>query len=215
MLGGGAGARAAGSADNDGDPARAAEHVAQLGCLVHELVHRVGDEVGELDLGYRAHAHEGGPDAQSDEAGLRERRVHHPVLAELLDHAPAHAEGPAVDPDVLAHEEDGVVLAHRLDHRLADGLAVGDLPRHRRPPARSRARARAPVRPSRRRPRPSLWYAALSPARRPARWRLPLRAAWRTVLWGPARATRRSRLASGRGSRRSWSARGSGRLLPR
>jgi hypothetical protein len=106
VLGGGAGSGASGGADYHRDPSLAAEHVPDLGRLVDELVHAVGYKVRELQLGYRAHPHERRTRAQPDVAGLGDGRVHHALLAELLDHAPAHAERAAVDADVLAHEED-------------------------------------------------------------------------------------------------------------
>ena len=78
-----------------------------------------GDEVGELELDDGALAHPGGADRGADEPLLGDRRVHHAVLAELLEEAGRDAEGAAEDADVLPEQEDAVVLAHRVLERAS------------------------------------------------------------------------------------------------
>ena len=73
-----------------------------------------GDEVGELELDDRPLAHPGGADRGADEPLLGDRRVDHPLLAELLEQPRGDAEGAAERADVLAEQEDAVVLAHRV-----------------------------------------------------------------------------------------------------
>ena len=83
------------------------------------------------------------PDA--DERHLGDRRVADALRPELGEHALGDAHRAAHLGDVLAHDEDLVVAPHRLRHRVAHGLPVGEL-RHRRSPARPRACARSVAR---------------------------------------------------------------------
>ena len=66
----------------------------------------------------------------TDETQFGQRRVAHPLGAELGQHALREGVGAAVAADVLAHQEDARVLAHRLAHGLAHRLAVADFPAH-------------------------------------------------------------------------------------
>ena len=130
-------------ADHGADDQRAfgfaAEHVAQLGALVEDLVHAAAEEVDEHQLGDGAQPGRGGADGRPDEAGFGDRRVEHARAAELLDQALGHAQhatpslvlrqvidGGAAG-HVLAHEDNSRVLAHGDVHRLIDGLAVREL----------------------------------------------------------------------------------------
>ncbi len=70
------------------------------------------DEVGELELDDRPLAHPGRADGGADEALLGDRRVDHALVAELLEEALRDAERPAEVADVLAEQEDALVLAH-------------------------------------------------------------------------------------------------------
>ena len=76
----------------------------------HDLVERARDEVGELELDDRPLAHPGGPDRGADEALLGDRRVDHALVAELLQEALRDAERAAEVADVLAEQEDALVL---------------------------------------------------------------------------------------------------------
>ena len=127
--------RAAGEAaaggQADGDVHRQAHPVVGLAGDVDELVEAAGDEVGELHLGDRAQALDGGADRAADDRRLGQRRVHHALGAELVDEAVGHLEGAAEGADVLAHQEHALVGAHLLAHGVGDRLQVGH-GRHRR-----------------------------------------------------------------------------------
>ena len=99
----------------------------RLGGDGDDRVEGAGDEVGELELDDRTLAHPGGADRGADEALLGDRRVDHALRAELLEQARRDAEGAAEDADVLAEQEDAVVLAHRVLERGPDRLEIRDL----------------------------------------------------------------------------------------
>ena len=120
------------------------------------------------------------PMAVADERHLGDRRVPHPLRAELVEHPLRDAHRAAHLGDVLAHDEDVVVFAHRLRERVPHGFSVAQL-RHRGSSARLRASGRCP--PSRTR-------------RTPRRARAPLGRPPRT----PRRRDRASRAASSIGS---------------
>ena len=92
-----------------------------------EVVPGAGDEVGELHLRDRAHAHDRGAGAAADDRGLGERRVDHAPRAELLLEAERDLEGAAVHADVLADDEDALVAPHLLAETVGDRLEVGQL----------------------------------------------------------------------------------------
>ena len=66
-----------------------------------EVVPAARDEVGELHLGDRPHAHHRRAGRAAEDRGLRERRVDHAPRAELLLEAERDLERAAVDADVL------------------------------------------------------------------------------------------------------------------
>src|SRR5262245_48780817 len=70
--------------------------VAALGRVIHDLVKSAGDEIGKLDLGDRAQAHETGTNGSSDNSGLRNWRVHNAPFAEVLEHTLRNLECSAV-----------------------------------------------------------------------------------------------------------------------
>ena len=139
--------RAAGEAaagrEPDGDVHRQAHPVVGLAGDVDELVEAAADEVGELHLGDRPQALDGGADRAADDRRLGQRRVHHALGAELVDEAVGHLEGAAEGPDVLAHEEDALVGAHLLAHGVGDRLQIG----HGRHGTSSGSRTRGRCRP--------------------------------------------------------------------
>src|SRR6185503_20856493 len=100
---------------------------ALLGGHRHQMVPRAGDEVRELHLGDRAHAHDGRARAATDDRRLRERCVDHAPRAELLLETERDLEGAAVDADVLADHEHTLVTAHLLAEAVRDRLQVGHL----------------------------------------------------------------------------------------
>ena len=54
-----------------------------------DRVERARREVGELQLDDRPLAHPGGADGGADEPLLRDRRVDHAIVAELVEQTPA------------------------------------------------------------------------------------------------------------------------------
>ena len=96
-----------------------------LAATVTRWSQRAGDEVGELHLGDRPQAHHRGAGRAADDRRLRERRVDHAPGAELLLEALRHLERAAVDADVLADQEDALVVLHLLAEAVADRLEVG------------------------------------------------------------------------------------------
>ncbi len=119
-------AAAARRADDQRAARLAAEHVADLGRVVDDLVEGVEREVHGHDLHDRPRAGHRRADRGADEALLGDRRVAHAVGAELLHQAGGDAVGAVEEPDLLAHHEHALValelLPQRLVERLADGL---------------------------------------------------------------------------------------------
>ena len=72
------------------------------------------DEAVELDLAHRPVAAQRQPDRGADDAGLGERGVDDPVLAEVLLQAVGDPEDAAELADVLAHDQDLGVVLHGL-----------------------------------------------------------------------------------------------------
>jgi hypothetical protein len=106
------------------DRHRGAGSVALLGGDGYEVVPRARDEVRELHLRDRAHAHDGGSGAAAHDRGLGERRVDHAPGAELLLESLSDLERTAVDTDVLADHEDALVALHLLTETVGDRLQV-------------------------------------------------------------------------------------------
>ena len=143
----------------------AARHVAVLRRLVDDLLERERQEVLVHDLDDRTHACHRGADARADDRHFGDRRVAHALWPEFVEEALRDAHRAAHLGDVLAHDEDVVVLAHRTGERVTDRFAIRDL-RHRRSSRRLRAAGRcrsARTRARRRRSR--------APARRSCRTR--------------------------------------------
>ena len=113
---------AIGGPDHDGAGEVAVGAVPQAGRLLHDLVEGRVDEVGELDLDDREQAAEGHADAMADDRGLRQRRVDHPLLAELLDEALRGPEHPTAGAHVLAHDQHALVARHEVPHGVVDGF---------------------------------------------------------------------------------------------
>ena len=67
------------------------------------------------------------PDRGAEDAGLRERRVDDPVLAEVLLQAVGDPEDAAELADVLAHDQDLRVVLHRLAQPGVEALGQGHL----------------------------------------------------------------------------------------
>ena len=97
-------------------------HARRLG---QDLVERGEDEVGELDLGHRPQAVDGGADRDADDHRLGQRRVEHAVAAELVVQPVGGQEHAALLAHVLAEHDDRLVAAHLLGERVADRLDEG------------------------------------------------------------------------------------------
>ena len=80
-------ARSLGHAHHERHPDLAAEHVVDVGGVVDDLVHRQQREVDRHELDDRAQAAHRRADAHPDDRVLGDRRVAHPLLAELLEQA--------------------------------------------------------------------------------------------------------------------------------
>ena len=92
-----------------------------------DLVVGRGQEAFELDLGHRTQAGHGQPDRRADDPGFRQRGVHHAVGPEPLVQAFGHSKHAAVDADVLAEDDDAIILLHFLDEGEVDGLDKGEV----------------------------------------------------------------------------------------
>lgn len=103
---------------------RTGVHLRELG---DDLVVGGKDEAVELDLDDRAVAAQRHTDRGADDAGLGQRGVDHPLLAEVLLEAVGDTEDAAELADVLAHDEDLGVGLHGGTQRLVDRLGNGDL----------------------------------------------------------------------------------------
>ncbi len=81
---------------HDGGAARlAAEHVAELGHLVEDLVHADADEIGEHQFGHRPQPGKRRAAGSADDGRLGNRRIDHALGAELRQQALGHAEDAA------------------------------------------------------------------------------------------------------------------------
>ena len=98
--------------------------VVELRGDVDELVEAAGDEVGELHLADRPQPLDRGADRGADDRVLGQRRVEHPLGAELLHEAVGDLERAAEGADVLAEAEHGLVAAHLLAKTVGDRLQV-------------------------------------------------------------------------------------------
>jgi hypothetical protein len=95
--------------------------------LVDDLLERERQEVLVHDLDDRAHALHGRADTRAHDRHLRDGRIADALGAELIEEALRDAHGAAHLGDVLAHDENVVVLAHRARERIADGFAIRQL----------------------------------------------------------------------------------------
>src|SRR5216683_3339840 len=121
----GADAAAAGDADHDGQadlPERAEPHLREL---AHDLIYGGEHEPVELDLAHGAVAAQCEPYRGPDDAGLGERGIHHPAVAEILLQSVGYAEHAAELAHVLAHDEHLGVALERPAQSFVDRLGQG------------------------------------------------------------------------------------------
>src|ERR1700693_2334360 len=102
----------------------AAEHVPDLGRVVHDLV--VGDQrkVDGHQLDDRSQAEHRGSNRCTDKALFRDGRVDDALGPELVEEAVGDAVRAAEGADVLADEVDVLIALHLLSERLTQGDAV-------------------------------------------------------------------------------------------
>src|SRR4029079_17676890 len=93
----------------------------------HQVVPRARDEVRELHLRNRAHAHDRRAGARADDRRLGEWGVQHAPVPELLLEPERHLERAAVDADVLADDEHALVAAHLGAQPVGDRLQIREL----------------------------------------------------------------------------------------
>src|SRR5206468_12645461 len=86
--------------------------VARRGDVVGEHVVRVGDEVNELHLDHRPHAHVRGPSGSANDPGFRDRRVDYAMRSETLEQSLGRFERTSVRADVLAETEHVDIALH-------------------------------------------------------------------------------------------------------
>ena len=119
------------AADRDADRERHGQTAAgagpHAGRVRADLVVRRSEEALELDLRHRTEAAHRQPDRGADDAALREGRVDHAVRAEPLLQSFGDAEDAAVEADVLAEQDDAVILLHFLHEREVDRLNEGEV----------------------------------------------------------------------------------------
>ncbi|EAU61899.1 probable nuclear antigen [Stigmatella aurantiaca DW4/3-1] len=137
-------AAAIGGPDDHGRRVLSPRAVAQLGQLVHELVHGGEEEVGELNLRHRLEPVERHADRGAEDAALGQGRVDDPLRAKLLLEAGGGAEDPAQPAHVFPQHDEVRVAPHlqpeRIVHRL-DEAQEG----HRRELKREEERAAPPI----------------------------------------------------------------------
>src|SRR5215212_3266539 len=95
MLTGGADAGADLGANSNGALCLPAEHIAEFGALIEDLIHAASEEVDEHQLGNRSQTSSGRPDSGADETRLGDWGVQDSVAAELLDETLGDAHRPA------------------------------------------------------------------------------------------------------------------------
>jgi hypothetical protein len=116
--------------DHHRDADLALRPVVHLGDLGHDLVVGRVDEAVELDLTDRPVPSDRQADGGADDARLGQRRVDHPLLAEVLLQPVGDPEDAAELADVFAHDDDLVVGLQGPPQAEVEGLAEGVDLRH-------------------------------------------------------------------------------------
>jgi len=124
VLGGAAGAAAGGQTHHHGQVYLAAEHIAHLCGLVHQLIHTDGKEVVEHQLSDRAQAGGSGANGGTDDGALGNGGIAHALGSELVEHAGGHAEAAAESAYIFTEKNNVGILAHPDAHCLADGFSI-------------------------------------------------------------------------------------------
>jgi hypothetical protein len=85
----------------------------------------MGTGVQELNLGHRPHTHQRRARGRPDDARLGDRRVDDALRAEVVPKALRELKRAPVGADVLAEQEDALVVLHLLPERLTQRLEKG------------------------------------------------------------------------------------------
>ena len=93
---------------------------------VGHLIETAGDEIDELHLDDRPQAQKTHAARRSDNSGLGDGRIHHPVRARTRQQPFGHFERTAIHTDVFAHRDNRGVALHFLKDRLTDRFQHGD-----------------------------------------------------------------------------------------
>src|SRR6056297_333452 len=109
VLAGGTHPTALCRSDGDWEFGFPAEHVVHLRHLIHDLFHRDAHEIREHELDDRPRPRRRRAGRRAHEAGLADRRIPDPLLAELFVEAARYLEDAAEEPDVFAHQVDVLV----------------------------------------------------------------------------------------------------------
>ena len=107
----------AGRAAKD-DGHRRAPSIARFRRVVHDLIERAHDEVGELEFDDRTQPFDRRGAGGADEAALRNRRIDDALGSEFVEKAARDLERSAEHRDVLAEQDDVAVAAHLVPQGL-------------------------------------------------------------------------------------------------
>src|SRR5215210_1613721 len=118
-------AAAVGAPDHERHLYLSTREVAHLGGVLDDLVRRQKREIPGHHLDYRTHPHHRHADRRACKPVFGDGHVHYPPGPVLIVEAIRYEVGAAVDADILAHEDDALVIVELVDHRLPQGLAVG------------------------------------------------------------------------------------------
>src|SRR5689334_9276168 len=83
VLGSGAEAGTVHSAYHERRHSLATKHVAELGCLIEDLIETDAHEIHEHQFCYRPQAGRSGSSSRADEGAFADRRVEHPIPTEF------------------------------------------------------------------------------------------------------------------------------------
>src|SRR5437879_2540906 len=123
--------RTHGSANYKRNRNRSVRDMPYFACLVDDLAHRFGQEIGEHEVDDRMHSSERSADGGAREAELRDRCVDEPIRAKLVPKALRMSEAAAALACPLPQQDNALILAHLRGDGVSHGLDITDL-RHGR-----------------------------------------------------------------------------------
>src|ERR671927_871456 len=122
MLGRELDATAVGTPDHEGHLYLSAREIAHLGGVLDDLIGRQKREVPGHHLDHGAHPHHRHAYRRAGEPIFGDGHVHYPPGPILVVEPVRYQVGTAVDADILAHEDDALVVVELVDHRLPQCL---------------------------------------------------------------------------------------------